>query len=131
MDDLIVFSDKKYHAHYLAFVIKILNKHNLGARPVKCDLGRERISFVGHYVDGDGLHIDPAKVTAITEMPYPSDKGGIRRFLGMYRFVEVLYGNSGNAEKCREISGSNSYLSTPQQARQYAPRAMTKRIQKD
>ena len=46
MDDLIVFSDKKYHAHYLAFVIKILNKHNVGARPVKCDLGRERISFV-------------------------------------------------------------------------------------
>ena len=87
MDDLIVFSDKKYHAHYLAFVIKILNKHNVGARPVKCDLGRERISFVGHYVDGQGLHVDPAKITAITDMPYPSDKAGIRRFLGMCGYL--------------------------------------------
>jgi hypothetical protein len=64
-----------------------LNKHNVGARPVKCDLGRERISFVGHYVDGDGLHVDPAKITAITEMPYPSDKGDIRRFLGMCGYL--------------------------------------------
>jgi hypothetical protein len=43
---------------------------------------------MGHVISVDGLQMDPAKVTAITEMPTPTDKAGVQRLLGMVNFVQ-------------------------------------------
>jgi hypothetical protein len=55
-------------------------------------VGQPRICFLGHYLDKDGLRVDPAKVEAINAMKPPTDATGIKRFLGAagsYRqFVE-------------------------------------------
>ena len=38
---------------------------------------------MGHYLTGNGVAPDPSKVKSIREMPRPTDKVGVQRFLGM------------------------------------------------
>ena len=42
---------------------------------------------MGHIVSSDGLKIDPAKCDAITNMPLPTNKTELLRFLGMMNYV--------------------------------------------
>lgn len=42
---------------------------------------------MGHVISAEGLQIDPEKVKAIIAMPAPSDKDGVRRFLGLVQYV--------------------------------------------
>ena len=37
----------------------------------KCLFGQEKIKFLGHVIDKNGIAADPSKVTAITEMKAP------------------------------------------------------------
>ena len=41
------------------------------------------LSYVGHVISAEGLKPDPAKVEAILGILSPSDKQGVRRFMGM------------------------------------------------
>ena len=41
------------------------------------------ISFVSNVFRADGLQVDPEKFKAIREMPTPSSKKDVQRFLGM------------------------------------------------
>ena len=45
------------------------------------------MTYMGHVISSQGLQIDPEKVQAIIGMPAPTDKDGIRRFLGMVQYV--------------------------------------------
>ena len=40
-------------------------------------------SYLGHSVDGDGIHADPTKIDAIKSMTLPTRITGLRRFMGM------------------------------------------------
>ena len=46
------------------------------------------LSYVGHVISAEGLKPDPAKVEAILDMPSPSDKQGVRRFMGMVNYLQ-------------------------------------------
>ncbi|PFX13633.1 Retrovirus-related Pol polyprotein [Stylophora pistillata] len=41
------------------------------------------VTFMGHRLTNKDLEPDLAKISAITEMPWPEDKAGVQRFLGM------------------------------------------------
>ncbi|XP_015124616.1 uncharacterized protein LOC107046506 [Diachasma alloeum] len=41
---------------------------------------------MGHIIDDQGIHPDPAKIKALTEMPLPTSQQGIRRFLGFSNY---------------------------------------------
>ncbi|XP_046571037.1 uncharacterized protein K02A2.6-like [Haliotis rubra] len=51
------------------------------------------VPYLGHVVTSDGLKIDHMKVEAITNMPTPTDKQGIKRILGMVNFVQKFVPN--------------------------------------
>ena len=42
---------------------------NVTLNPEKCKFARNQVPFLGHIIDGDGIHADPEKVTAITDIP--------------------------------------------------------------
>ena len=42
---------------------------------------------MGHKLTEKGVEPNPAKVFAITEMPTPTDKSGVQRFLGMCQYL--------------------------------------------
>ena len=60
-----------------------LQDMNVTLNPEKCEFARNQVQFLGHIIDGDGIHTDPEKVTAITDMAVPSNICELLRFLGM------------------------------------------------
>ena len=50
------------------------------------------VTFMGHRLTDKGVEPDPSKVAAIKEMPRPTDKAGVQRFLGMCigKFCRIL-----------------------------------------
>ena len=88
LDNIIVFSKtKKDHLHHLRQVLETLQKHQLKAKPSKCEFLKEELLFLGHVVSAQGIKPDPAKVRAVKDMPPPSDVGQVRTFLGMVAYV--------------------------------------------
>ena len=49
--------------------------------------------YVGHLITADGIKLDPSKVQAIIEMPYPSNKDELATFLGMANFLSKYIPN--------------------------------------
>ena len=92
MDDLLCFSGleedgKCYHVHYVVWVLKILKSRNVQASLRKAHIGKERVGMIGHYLDKDGLHVDPEKCKAVAELPIPTDVASLRRLLGMAQYL--------------------------------------------
>ncbi|XP_032230541.2 uncharacterized protein K02A2.6-like [Nematostella vectensis] len=56
--------------------------------PKKIKLRVPEVSYVGHVFTSEGLKPDPEKVRAISEMPPPSDKDGMQRFLGTINYLD-------------------------------------------
>ncbi|XP_055590370.1 uncharacterized protein K02A2.6-like [Uranotaenia lowii] len=87
LDDIIVFS-KTFDDHH-KFLIALFNRleeYGFHLREEKCNILQHRIKYLGHIVDADGLHPDPAKVEAIAKMPPPSDVTTLRSFLGAVNY---------------------------------------------
>ena len=90
LDDITVYTDKKnepYHADYVAWVLRQLYLSNLTARLDKCYLFVPKVGLLGHILDKNGLHPDPKKVEAISKMPRPTDKAGVRSLLGFTGYL--------------------------------------------
>ena len=55
---------------------------NLKIKPSKTHLMQSEVEFLGHIVNEQGIHTDPAKVKAVQEVPSPTSIGELRSFLG-------------------------------------------------
>ena len=95
-DDMICWSNDEDHAGVLDWIVRRLLKCNIQASPTKAFLGRDRVHFLGHYVDKEGLHVDMAKVDAIRLMPSPVDPTGIKRFLGCSEYYRKFIPDFGS-----------------------------------
>ena len=49
----------------------------------KCDLMKRKVAFLGHIVDAECVHCDPAKVDAVRDWETPTTVTEIRSFLGL------------------------------------------------
>ena len=67
----------------------------------KCKFARNQVPFLGHVIDGDGIHADPEKVTFITNMAVLSNISELRRFLGMVNLLSKF--SSELAEKSKTL----------------------------
>jgi hypothetical protein len=56
--------------------------------PKKLKLRVEEVSYVGHLITSKGLKPYPEQIRAINEMPPPTDKEGIQRFLGTVNYLD-------------------------------------------
>ena len=50
-------------------------------------LHKTEMQFVGHLLTDKGVKVDPTKIEAITNMPKPTDKKGVQRFLGLVNYL--------------------------------------------
>ena len=53
----------------------------------KCFIKRTEITFFGNIYTDQGIKPDPAKVKDIQEMPSPTNKDELRKFLGMITYL--------------------------------------------
>src|SRR3954466_15721124 len=93
IDDILVFSkDEEEHEAHLRLVLEKLREHKLYAKFSKCEFWLEEVGFLGHVMTKDGVAVDPAKVSAMTEWESPKSVKEVRSFLGLAgyyrRFIE-------------------------------------------
>ncbi|GKD25713.1 putative reverse transcriptase domain-containing protein, partial [Tanacetum coccineum] len=66
IDDILIYScNKEEHTNYLRIILELLKKDKLYAKFSKCDFWIHIVQFLGHLIDSQGLHVDPAKIEAI------------------------------------------------------------------
>nr|GEV31263.1 hypothetical protein [Tanacetum cinerariifolium] len=66
INDILVYSkDKEEHGKHLTIILELLKSEILYAKFSKCDFWLDSIQFLGHVIDRDGVHVDPAKIKAI------------------------------------------------------------------
>ncbi|GKA30379.1 putative reverse transcriptase domain-containing protein [Tanacetum coccineum] len=82
IDDILIYSkSRKEHEGHHKLILRLLKKEELYAKFSKCEFWLSKVQFLGHVIDCEGIHIDPAKIESIkdwaspktpTEIPYAS-----------------------------------------------------------
>lgn len=84
LDDIIIVTQTyEKHIEVLKEVFHRLNQAGLTVGKDKCQFCRSQLKYLGYVVDGNGLHVDPEKVSAILNIPDPKNVADVRRVLGM------------------------------------------------
>ncbi|GJV04075.1 putative reverse transcriptase domain-containing protein [Tanacetum coccineum] len=76
IDDILIYScNKEEHANHLRIILELLRKEKLYAKFSKCDLWIRMVQFLGHLIDSQGLHVDPAKIEVpLTKLTHKNKK---------------------------------------------------------
>ncbi|GKD42131.1 putative reverse transcriptase domain-containing protein [Tanacetum coccineum] len=82
-DILIYFHNKEENVNHLRIILELLKKEKLYAKFSKCDFWIRIMQFLGHLIDSQGLHVDPAKIEAIKNWASPPTPIEIHQFLGL------------------------------------------------
>lgn len=77
------------HNDSLERVLERARLVNLRHDPLKCKFRRTEVSYMCHVFSSYGLHADPSKTKAISEMPEPTNATALQRFLGMVNYGQV------------------------------------------
>ncbi|GJW10878.1 putative nucleotidyltransferase, ribonuclease H [Tanacetum coccineum] len=84
IDDILIYSrNKEEHTNHLRIILELLKKEKLYAKFSKCDFWIHIVQFLGHLIDNQGLHVDPAKIEAVKNWTSPTTPTEIRQFLGL------------------------------------------------
>ena len=82
-DDIIIHGkDNEEHDRQLHkfMIMRVATEHGLVLNKRKCEVKKDSVKFFGCVYDKHGAHPDPAKVSAIKEMPAPQTKGELQSF---------------------------------------------------
>nr|GEW81239.1 putative reverse transcriptase domain-containing protein [Tanacetum cinerariifolium] len=86
--------NKKEHEEHLKEILELLKKEELYAKFSKCKSWISKVQFLGHVIDSQGIHVDPAKIESIKDWTSPKTPTEIRQFLGLAgyyrRFIEGI-----------------------------------------
>ncbi|GJX22223.1 putative reverse transcriptase domain-containing protein [Tanacetum coccineum] len=74
---------KKEHGEHLKAILELLKKEELYAKFSKCEFWIPKVQFLGHVIDRQGIHVDPAKIESIKDWASPKTPTEIRQFLGL------------------------------------------------
>ncbi|GJV28848.1 putative reverse transcriptase domain-containing protein [Tanacetum coccineum] len=93
IDDILIYSkNKQEHAEHLKLILELLKKEQLYAKFSKCEFWIPKVQFLGHVIDSQGIHMDPAKIKSVKDWASPKSATEIRQFLGLAgyyrRFIE-------------------------------------------
>ena len=84
IDDVLVYgATQEEHDKNLSAVLNQIQEAGLTLNKEKCEFSTTSIKFLGQVVDANGIKPDPDKITAINNMPQPTNTTELRRFLGM------------------------------------------------
>ena len=87
-DDIIIWGkDQQEHDARVHQVMNKIRSSGLKLNLSKCLFGVRELKFLGELVSEQGIKPDPQKVSAIREMPPPTSKKDLKRFMGMIAYL--------------------------------------------
>ena len=87
LDDILIASKtRREHFEHLREVFALLAENGLAVNKQKCELGVDRLEFLGHHVTPTGILPMVERVGPIVDFPVPVRKDELQRFLGMMNY---------------------------------------------
>ncbi|GKB76858.1 putative reverse transcriptase domain-containing protein, partial [Tanacetum coccineum] len=84
IDDILIYSkSQEEHVEHLRLVLELLKKEKPYAKFSKCEFWLREVQFVGHVINGNGIHVDPSKIEAVKNWK-------ARRTLTERRWIELF-----------------------------------------
>nr|GFA57243.1 putative reverse transcriptase domain-containing protein [Tanacetum cinerariifolium] len=66
IDDILIYSkEEKEHEEHLKAILELLKKEELHAKFSKCEFWIPKVQFLGHMINSQGIHVDPAKIESL------------------------------------------------------------------
>ncbi|GKA47788.1 putative reverse transcriptase domain-containing protein [Tanacetum coccineum] len=82
IDDILIYSRNKVeHEGHIKQILELLKKEKLYAKFSKHEFWLSKVQFLGHVIDKEGIHVDPAKIKSIRDWASPKTPTKIRQFL--------------------------------------------------
>jgi transposase InsO family protein len=101
LDDVVIFGTSfMEHLERLKQVFLRLREAGLKLKPKKCALFKKEVSFLGHVVNGEGVHTDPEKVEKIAGWPVPKSVHDIRVFTGLTSYYRAFIPEYAKRSSC-------------------------------
>nr|GEW97756.1 hypothetical protein [Tanacetum cinerariifolium] len=70
IDDILIYSkNKEDHEEQLRIILELLQKEKLYAKFSKCEFWLDSVKFLGHVINSQGVHVDPAKGFSLIAKP--------------------------------------------------------------
>ncbi|GJX31916.1 retrotransposon protein, putative, ty3-gypsy subclass [Tanacetum coccineum] len=93
IDDILIYSKtQEEHVECLRLVLGLLKEEKLYAKFSKCEFWLREVQFLGHVINGNGIHVDPSKIEGVKNWKAPRTPTEVRSFLGLAgyyrRFIE-------------------------------------------
>ncbi|GKC86459.1 putative reverse transcriptase domain-containing protein [Tanacetum coccineum] len=84
IDDILIYlKNKQEHEEHLKLILELLKKEELYVKFSKCEFWILNVQFLGHVIDSQGIHVDPAKIESIKDWASIKSPTEIRQFLGL------------------------------------------------
>ncbi|GJV59228.1 putative reverse transcriptase domain-containing protein [Tanacetum coccineum] len=84
IDDILIYSKtQEEHVEHLRLVLELLKKEKLYAKFSKCEFWLRKVQFLGHVINGNGIHVDPSKIEAVKNWKALRTSTEVRSFLGL------------------------------------------------
>ncbi len=94
LDDIIIANkDTTSHMETLKSVLKRLQEVGLKLKLTKCEFLKPRIKFLGHEVDGQGIHTVDDKIAAVAQFPQSKTLENVQSFLGLAGYYRPFIKN--------------------------------------
>ncbi|GKC46433.1 putative reverse transcriptase domain-containing protein [Tanacetum coccineum] len=92
IDDILIYSrNEEEHTKHLRIILELLRKEKLYAKFSKCDFWIRIVQFLGHLIDSQGLHVNPAKTEVVKNWTSPTTPTKIRQFLGLAGYYRRFF----------------------------------------
>nr|GEU65094.1 reverse transcriptase domain-containing protein [Tanacetum cinerariifolium] len=85
-EDILKTGFRTHYGHYEFQVIPFRLTNAPVAKFSKCDFWISNVPFLGHVIDSDGIHVDPAKIESIKDWASGKIPTEIHQFLGLVGF---------------------------------------------
>jgi hypothetical protein len=88
MDDILIHGKSQQdHDQRLQKVLDTIQASGLKLNKDKCEIGKSKIAYFGHVISAQGISASPERISAITELPPPTDVTSLRRVIGMMNYL--------------------------------------------
>ncbi|GJU78402.1 putative reverse transcriptase domain-containing protein [Tanacetum coccineum] len=91
IDDILIhFKTREEHVEHLRLVFKLLKNEKLYAKFSKFEFWLREVQFLGHVINGNGIHVDPSKIEAVKNWKAPELRLRSVRLLIWRHWIELF-----------------------------------------